>query len=179
MGAEEEDAIAWLDQGLGEVLLERLGPRGDDDILGAGLDAELLADPGGGDLPQLGEAEARPVAGLIPLDRQQAGRLGVGRAGERAVADLQLDNVLPLRLQATGQGQDGEGRLGGQVAGEGAQSRHLVSFSGQREAIAWASGRMIRGMTRSARISSPIARWRRNESMNDRSPPPQFWRTAK
>ena len=116
MRAEDQDAVAGVEQGLGEILLERLGPRGDDDVLGPDVEAELGVDRPRRGGAELGQAQARAVAGLVRLDRRDPGGLG-GRGGrERAVADLQLDDVLPLRLQGPGQRQDGEGGLGRQAA---------------------------------------------------------------
>jgi hypothetical protein len=77
------------------------------------------AHPARGGLAELGQAQARAVPGAVLADGPDAGVLGVRRARERAVADLQLDDVLAPRLQRPGDGQDGEGGLRGEVAGPG------------------------------------------------------------
>ena len=123
--AEDQDAVAGLEQGLGEVLLERLGPGGDDDVLGGRPDSRTRPRrTGRAASRKLGQAEARAVAGLVLLDRPDAGLLGVRRAGERAVADLQLDHVLAPGLQRPGRRQHGEGGLGRQIPRQVAQSNH-------------------------------------------------------
>ena len=66
------------------------------------------------------------------LDGLDAGGDGVPRAGEGAVADLQFDHVLAGRLETLGDGEDIEGGLGGETAGECAESdSHSSSDKGQ------------------------------------------------
>ena len=67
--------------------------------------------------PEIGQSKTRTVAGLVLLDRPDARRLGVRRARERAVADLELDDILTLGLQAARERQHGERRLRRQVLG--------------------------------------------------------------
>ena len=74
-------------------------------------------------LAEARQAERRAVVRLAVVDGLDAGLEGVRGAGERAVADLQLDDVLALGLEPLGDGQHVEGGFGGQAAGEGGQGR--------------------------------------------------------
>ena len=72
----------------------------------------------GGRRAELGKARRRAVVRLVVLDGLDAAGARRGRAVERAVADLQLDDVLACGLQRSGDGQHGEGRFDGERAGE-------------------------------------------------------------
>ena len=115
MRAEHEHAVAGIEKRLAEELLKDLGARPDDDVLRAGGNAELLAHERRRRLAKRRQAGRRTVVRLVLLDRLLAGRLGRRRALERAVADLELDDVLALRLECLGHGQDGERRFDVQV----------------------------------------------------------------
>ena len=122
---EHQDAVARVDQGLGEVLLEWLRSRGHHDILRTGRIAELGGHERGGRLAESRQPQARTVAGLVLLDRLDAGGLGVRSAGKWAVADLQFHHVLAPPLQAPRQGQHRECRLGRQVLRDSALNRTM------------------------------------------------------
>ena len=87
-------------------------------LLGLGRDAELLAHELGGRLAELGNARRRAVVRLVVLDRLHAAGPRRRRAVERAVADLELDDVLAGGLQRARHREHGESRLDGQRAGK-------------------------------------------------------------
>ena len=104
--AEDQHPVARVEHRLGEILLERLGTRGDDDVLGRRPSSRTRAETNrAAAARKLGQTQARAVARLVILDRLDARLLGVRRGGKRAVADLQLDDVLPLGLEAPRDGQ--------------------------------------------------------------------------
>ena len=71
-----------------------------------------------GRLAELGDARRRAVVRLVVLDRLDAAGSRRCRAVERAVADLQLDDVLACGLQELRDREHGERRLDGQRAGK-------------------------------------------------------------
>ena len=101
--AEHQHAVAGVEQRLGEILLERLGAGRHHHVPGRRADPELGGDEPRRGVAEFGQAEAGAVARPVRLDRPDAGGLGVRRARERAVADLELDDLLPLRLQGPGE----------------------------------------------------------------------------
>ena len=123
---------------------------------------------------QFGQAEARAVAGAVLLDRRgsrppwRAGVLGNGLSPISSST-----TSLPLGLQRPGPASTVNAGLGLEVAGQGARvgacgvlSKGVAQDRLSFDAIACASGRTIRGMIFSWTISSPIARWWRNDSRN-------------
>lgn len=56
IGAEDEDTIAGIDEGLAEELLEDLGTWADDDVFPFGGDIEFAFDEGGGSITERGES---------------------------------------------------------------------------------------------------------------------------
>src|SRR5262249_4942765 len=104
-----------------EKLLEDLGAGADHHVLRADGNAEFfLVIPGDG-LAERGQSQGCAVVGGAVGDGPEACLAGVPGGGKRAVADLQLDDVLGLGLEPFGQGQDVERGFGGQAAGEGAE----------------------------------------------------------
>ena len=85
-------------------------------LLGLGRNVELLAHELGGRRAKLRHAGRRAVVRLVVLDRLHAARPRRRRAVERAVADLELDDVLAGRLQRARHREHGESRLDGQRA---------------------------------------------------------------
>src|SRR5204862_7072831 len=94
-----------------EELLEDLGPRPDDDVVGRDRDVVLALVIARHRLAERGQPRRRAVVSVALLDGLDAGPAGVAGAGEGAVADLQLDDVLARRLEPLGHGEDVEGRL--------------------------------------------------------------------
>ena len=110
--AEHEDAVAALDERVAEELLERLRAGSRDDVVGGHRQAVLAVDVGGGGGAQLGQAGRRAVGGAAGPERLDPGVDGGLGGRERAVADLELDDVLPPGGGAAGGGQHGERPLG-------------------------------------------------------------------
>ena len=102
-----------FEERLAEELLEDLRPRAATTTFSAVAgSAELAVHVRGGRRAELRQAERRAVvrlAGADGLDRRPRWPWRVRR--ERAVADLQLDDVLAGGLELLGDGQHGEGRL--------------------------------------------------------------------
>src|SRR5262249_17879795 len=99
-----------------------LGAGADHDVVGRHRHAELAEIALGDGLAKARQAQRGAVVRVLLVDRPDAGQRGVSRSGERAVADLQLDDVLALGLEALGDGEDVKGGLGGEVAGEVAEA---------------------------------------------------------
>ena len=85
---EDEDRIARIEECLAEELLEDLGPRPDDDVLGPDRDAELAGVVLRDRLAERRQARRRAIVRVAPLDGGEASGDGVLRAGEGAVTDL-------------------------------------------------------------------------------------------
>ena len=116
--AEDEHAVARVQERLAEELLEHLGAGADHDVARLGRDVELLAHELGGRRAKLGHARRRAIVRLVVLDRLHAAGPRRRRAVERAVADLELDDVLAGGLQRARHREHGESRLDGQRAGK-------------------------------------------------------------
>ncbi len=100
-------------------------------FFGLSRDAELRSRRIRGRLAELGKAGRRAVVRLVVLDRVDAGGLRGRRAGERAVADLELDDVLALGLQRPGHAEHGERGFDCQRSSEVAQlCGHGCTFIG-------------------------------------------------
>ena len=114
--AEHERAVARIQKCLTEELLENLRARPGDDVLRAGGNPELLAHELRG-RPR--ETRAGPATGSSATGCRwmacSPAAFAERRALERAVADLQLDDVLALGLEGLGDGQDRESRLDVQI----------------------------------------------------------------
>ena len=76
-------------------------------------DAEFVLIVAGDGFAKRRKSRRRAVVRGMVLDGPDAGRQGVARAGEGAVADLEFDDVLAAGLQAPGHGEDVEGSFGG------------------------------------------------------------------
>src|SRR5262249_40326303 len=113
---EDEDGVAGVEERLAEELLEDLGAGGGGDVRGADGDAELALVVARHRLAEGGQPVGGTVVTVAALDGVDAGVDGGAGAGEGAVADLQLDDVLALRLEAFGDGEDVEGGLGDEAA---------------------------------------------------------------
>src|SRR5690606_8017282 len=125
--AEHQHAVAGIQERLAEELLENLRSGPCDDILRLRRPAELAADERRRGLAELRDAGRRAIVGLVLLDRADAMGPRARRAIERAVADLELDDVLALRLQGLRNPQAGACRLDRQRASEPAEAyRHVV-----------------------------------------------------
>ena len=122
--AEDEHAVARVEHRLGEILLERLGTRTDDDILGRDRITELTRDEPRRRRAKTGQTQARTVARLVIFDRLDSRLFRVRSRGKRAVADLQLDNVFPLGAKGPRGRQHRESRFGRQIPSERAEPRH-------------------------------------------------------
>ena len=116
--AEDEHAVAGIQERLAEELLEHLGAGAGDDVARLGRDVELLAHELRGRRAKLGDAGRRAIVRLVVLDRLHAAGPCRCRAVERAVADLELDDVLAGRLERARHCEHGESRLDGQRAGK-------------------------------------------------------------
>ena len=112
--AEDEHAVAGIQERLAEELLEHLGAGAGHDVARLGRDGEFLADELRRRRAKLGDTRRRTVVRLVVLDRLHAARACRCRAVERAVADLELDDVLAGRLESARHCEDGERRLDGQ-----------------------------------------------------------------
>ena len=128
---EDEHAVARIEKRLAEELLEDLRAWPGDDVLGLGRDAELALHEAGRRLAELGDARRWTVVRLVLLIAWTPAALADGRAVERAVADFQLDDVLPRRFQGLGDGQHGKGRLDRQG------TRKLAELSCHRSLSEW------------------------------------------
>jgi hypothetical protein len=91
-----------------------LGPRRDDDLVGRHRDAARLLDVLGDRLAQLGEAGRRAVVGRPRVERPLGRLADVRRGVEVRLADLEVDDGLPLALQRARPRQHLEGGLGAQ-----------------------------------------------------------------
>src|SRR5690606_32026134 len=112
---------------LAKELLEDLRAGARDDVLGLGRHIELAAHERRGGFPELGYSGRRAVMRLVLLDRTNAEGLRARRAVERAVADLELDDILASSLQRLGDAEHGERRLDRQRSSELAELyRHVV-----------------------------------------------------
>src|SRR5262249_25430139 len=102
------------------------------DVRRFGRNVELRAHELGSRLPELRNAGRRAIVRLVVANRFHAARARAGRAVERAVADLELHDVLALSLQRSGQGQDGESGFDAQGTSEFTQlcghGRTLLGF---------------------------------------------------
>ena len=99
LGAENQHPVARVEHRLGKELLERLGTRADHDVFGRHRIAKFGRDEPSRRRPELRQPQTGAVTRLVFLDRPDARLLGVRRAGKRTVADLELDDVLPLGLE--------------------------------------------------------------------------------
>ena len=98
-------------------------------MVGRDGDAELPGVVLGQDFAEGGQAEGGAVVALVFLDGADAGGPGVLGGREGAVADLEFDDVLALRLQPPGDGEDVERGLGGEGAGKGGEVRRHRSVA--------------------------------------------------
>ena len=96
--AENEDAVAWVQERFAKELLEDLGPRAHDDVLRVCGDPELIAHEFGRLFAKGRQARRRAVMRLIVANRLFAGGLGRSRALKGTVANLQFNDVLSLAL---------------------------------------------------------------------------------
>jgi hypothetical protein len=100
--------------------------------------------------------------GGVVLDGFDTRGQGGQSAGERAVADLQLDDVFSLGLETPGHGQNIEGGFGREPACERAQSnrhrRGILKYGYCFAAIACANGRTTPGTIWVSTRSWQIAR---------------------
>src|SRR5437879_1765529 len=111
--AEHQHSVPWVQESFTKELFENLGAGTNHDVTRRHLHSKFAAIVRGDNLTEIGEAGGGAVMSGVVLDGTDARRQGVLRRGKRAVADLQLDNVLALRLQALGDGEDVKGSLGG------------------------------------------------------------------
>src|SRR5690606_2746770 len=133
--AEDEHAVAGIQERLAEELLEDLRPGARDDILRLRRHVELAAHEGRRRLAKLHDAGRRAVVRLVLLDRADARGPRARRAVEGAVADLELDDILAPRLQGLRDAQNGECRLDRQGASELAETYcHVVPLRSALEA---------------------------------------------
>jgi hypothetical protein len=123
MRAEDQRPVTGIQKRFAKKLLENLGSRTDHHVSPLGGDVKLVAHEPGGRFTELGKPWRGTVVRLVIFDGLLASLLGVGRAGKRAVANFQFNHILPLRLKLLGDGQDREGGLDIEVAGELAE-RH-------------------------------------------------------
>ncbi len=115
---EDQDRIAGIEKRLAEELLEHLGARADDNVLGRNVHAELAAVVSRRRLPEGGHARRGTVMRGAGVDRLHAGGKSGAAAGKRAVADLQFDDILAARFQSPGDRQNVEGCLAAKTVGE-------------------------------------------------------------
>src|SRR5262249_3978270 len=85
---------------------------------GADFNAKFATVVPGDRLPEGEQAGRRTIVCKAVFDRLDGGLQGVPRRREGTVADLQLDDVLPLRLEPPGNRQNVECRLGRQAPGK-------------------------------------------------------------
>ena len=110
--AEHQHAVVRLQKRLTEQLLEGLRPRSGDDMVGGDRQTVLLVEVGGRRSAKLRQPDRRTVAGATVADGLDPRLEGPVRRRERAVADLQLYDVLTGGDQPPGDGEHGEGALG-------------------------------------------------------------------
>jgi len=118
IGAEDEDAIAGVNEGFAEELFEDFGPGADDDVFAFGGDIEFAFDEGGCSVTESGESGRGAIVGLIVLNGTDAGVFGGGGAFEGAVTDFEFDDVFASGLEIFGDGEDGECCFDGELPGE-------------------------------------------------------------
>ncbi len=105
-GRRDDDLLALVDQGLDEVEEGRFRAGGDDDLLGAVLEAVVLLEPLGDGLAEGGDAVVLRVFREIVPDGLDPGVLDVLRRREIRLADAQVDDVEALGLHGLGLGRD-------------------------------------------------------------------------
>ena len=127
---ENQHRIPGVQKRLAEKLLKHFRARPHDNVGRGHLNAELAPVIGGDDLLELRKTGRGAVVRGVALDRPDTRRHGMARGRKGAVADLQLDDVLALRLETPGHGQHVKRRLCRESLSELAQCRSSLMHSG-------------------------------------------------
>ena len=125
-GVGSDHLVARFEQGQHGQEDERLGSRGDDDLLWGEPHASPPAGVLGQGLAQGGDARRWIVAGLPRGDGPDARQGDVWVGLEVRLADLQVDDLPPLGLQRLSAGQHGVGSFGFQMC-DTVSKRHSVA----------------------------------------------------
>ena len=121
IGAEDKNSVARIEKRLAKKLLENLRSRPGDDVVRFGRYLEFLADKTRRRRAKTGNSERRAVVRLVPFNGGDAGRLGRSRAVERAVANLELNDILALSLELFSESKNGKGGFYGKRLSKSAQ----------------------------------------------------------
>ena len=180
--AEDQHTVTGVQESLAEELFEDLRSRSGHDVSGNRGNVELVGDELRGRLSEFGDPRRGAVVRLVVFDRDHAGRLGRGGAVERAVTDLEFDDILPCSLQLFGHRQHGERGFNGQGLGKLTESNGHVDVSlqwihsspgttprGHFVAIVCANGRRICSVTNASSNSSHWVRNATSVSSNEAS----------
>ena len=127
--AEDQHGVAGVQERLAEQLLEVFRARAGDHMVARDRQSVLAIDVLGRGLPELHDAERRAVPAVAVADGLHARLDGFRRGRKRAVADLELDDVLARGHETLGDGEDAEGAFDADGRGE------LAEMSGIRERI--------------------------------------------
>ena len=125
IGAEDQNVVAGIEHRLAEELLEDLGAGANYHVFRGNRDAEVGGVVTGNRLAKTGEAGRRAIMGGVLVDRLDAGSQRVRRAGERAITDLQLDDIFAASLQPLGHRQYIKRGFAGEALGKLAQSERF------------------------------------------------------